>query len=88
MTDQIVLNGNDFSLEDLVRIAREAVRVQLSEASLDRIIKSRQLIDKWVEKEERIYGVTTGFGALSTVPISRDDTRKLQKNILDSMVVL
>ncbi len=84
MTDQIVLNGNDFSLEDLVRVAREAVRVQLSEASLDRIIKSRQLIDKWVEKEERIYGVTTGFGALSTVPISRDDTRKLQKNILFS----
>jgi hypothetical protein len=29
-----------------------------------------------------IYGVTTGFGALSDVVISKEDTRQLQENVL------
>jgi len=37
-----------------------------------------------VAEERRIYGVTTGFRALSDVPISRKDTRRLQENILMS----
>ena len=39
-------------------------------------------MEQWVKKGERIYGVTTGFGALSDVTISFEDTRTLQRNIL------
>jgi len=84
MTEPIVLNGKDFCLEDLVKISRENVTVRLSEASTARINRSRQLIDQWVREEKRIYGVTTGFGALSDVTISQKDAKKLQKNILFS----
>ena len=35
-----------------------------------------------MREERRIYGVTTGFGALSDVAISGKDTRRLQENIL------
>jgi histidine ammonia-lyase len=45
---------------------------------------TRRLIEKWVEEERTIYGVTTGFGALSDVVISKKDTRRLQENILMS----
>jgi histidine ammonia-lyase len=45
---------------------------------------TRRLIEKWVEEERTIYGVTTGFGALSDVVISKKDTRRLQQNILMS----
>ncbi|MCG2777973.1 MAG: histidine ammonia-lyase, partial [Desulfobacterales bacterium] len=38
----------------------------------------------WVQEEKIIYGVTTGFGALSDVIISKEDTWQLQKNILMS----
>jgi histidine ammonia-lyase len=41
-------------------------------------------VDRWVREERRIYGVTTGFGALSDVAISGKDTRRLQENILMS----
>lgn len=84
MKDQIVLNGKDFLLEDLVRIARNNVGITISVESESRINKARDLVDQWVEQGERIYGVTTGFGALSDVAISREDTKKLQKNILFS----
>jgi len=72
------------SLEDLVAIAREGSTVRLAKESEGRIINARKMIEKWVKEERVIYGVTTGFGALSDVTISREDTRRLQENILMS----
>jgi len=82
MKDKIVLHGNDFFLEDLIDIARNNVGIKISVESESRINKARDLVDKWVKNGERIYGVTTGFGALSKVTISYEDTKKLQKKIL------
>lgn len=82
MKEQIVLNGNDFLLEDLVRVARHNVDIRISAGSESRINKARELVEKWVKQGKRIYGVTTGFGALSDVTISYEDTKKLQKKIL------
>jgi len=84
MKDHIVLRGSDFLLEDLIEIARNNVGIKISPKSESRIKKARNLIDKWVKEGQRIYGVTTGFGALSEVTISYEDTKKLQKNILFS----
>jgi histidine ammonia-lyase len=81
---EILLGGDGLTLEDLVAIAREGAKVRLSEESVQQIRKSRKLIDKWVQEEKVIYGVTTGFGALSDKAISRQDTRLLQENILMS----
>ncbi|MEH0019232.1 MAG: histidine ammonia-lyase [Desulfobacter sp.] len=82
MEKTIKLNGETFQLEELVDIARNGSKAAISVASVDRINKARTLVDKWVKEGERIYGVTTGFGALSDVTISYEDTRKLQKKIL------
>ena len=72
------------NIEDLVAVARRYVPVELTEGSEARILKSRKLIEQWVSEERPVYGVTTGFGALSDVNISKKDTRLLQKNILKS----
>lgn len=80
----ILLDADGMTVEDLAAIARQGVKVQLTKDSEKRIAKSRKLIEQWVREEKTIYGVTTGFGALSDVSISREDTRRLQKNILMS----
>jgi len=80
----ILLDADGMTVEDLAAIARQGVKVQLTKDSEKRIAKSRKLIEQWVVEEKTIYGVTTGFGALSDVSISREDTRKLQENILMS----
>ncbi len=84
MNQTIVVNGNDFQLEDLVDIARNSRNIAIADSSKARINKARTLVDTWVNNGERIYGVTTGFGALSEVTISLADTRRLQKKILFS----
>ena len=82
MENKIILNGETFELGQLIQVARRGFGVKISSTSRDRINKARMLVDKWVAEEERIYGVTTGFGALSNVTISQEDTKKLQKKIL------
>ncbi|HCY83738.1 MAG TPA: histidine ammonia-lyase [Desulfobacteraceae bacterium] len=82
MEKTIILNGENFQLSELVAIARNGADAAISVESESRINKARTLVDKWVKKGERIYGVTTGFGALSDVTISFEDTKKLQKKIL------
>ena len=81
---RIFLGVEGMTLENLIAIARRGVRVQLTADAEKQILKSRHLIDRWVRDEKRIYGITTGFGALSNVAISKADTRRLQKNILMS----
>ncbi len=82
MEQKIVLNGKDFQLDDLVKIARYGAKVEIADESVSGINNARKLVNQWVRNGERIYGVTTGFGALSEVAICFDDTKKLQKNIL------
>jgi len=81
---EILLGMDGMSLEDLVAIAREGSTVRLTKESKGRIINARKMIEKWVKEERVIYGVTTGFGALSDVTISKEDTQRLQENILMS----
>lgn len=80
----VSLGMDGMTLEDLIAVARWGALVELSPESEERIRSGRALVDQWVREERRIYGVTTGFGALSDVAISAKDTRRLQENILMS----
>ncbi len=82
--EEIFLGVDGMTMEDLVAIARYEAKVRLTEESEKRILSTRKLIEHWVQEEKIIYGVTTGFGALSDVIISKEDTWQLQKNILMS----
>ncbi len=82
--DVVTIGWDGFDLQDLVAIARRGAEVRLSAGSLERLRRSRRLIERWVQQERTVYGITTGFGALSNVNISRKDARRLQENILRS----
>ena len=82
--ETLILDADGMTLDDLAAIAWNGVRVMLSSAARDRITRTRALVDQWVAEERTIYGITTGFGALSDVTISREDARQLQENILMS----
>jgi histidine ammonia-lyase len=80
----ISLGFDGMTLADLVAIARDGARVKLTKNAEKRIDETRRLVEKWVDDERTIYGITTGFGALSDVVISKKDARRLQTNILVS----
>jgi len=80
----ITLDLDGLCIADLIAIARHHTPVVLSTAAVERITTARKLVDDWVAGGKIIYGITTGFGALSDITISAGDTRRLQQNILMS----
>lgn len=80
--EKIIITGKDITLESLVQVSRHHAAIELSSAAIEEIKASRKVVDDFVEKEETIYGITTGFGKFSDVVISEKDTAKLQENLI------
>ena len=79
--EPIVLGGK-INLEQFMQIVRYKARVEFSEEYCSRVSRSRDLVEQWTEDERVMYGVTTGFGALCTKVISKEQAAQLQKNII------
>lgn len=81
----IVLDGRELTVHDVARIARDpSITVAIAADALAGMEASRTLVEDWVEREQVIYGVTTGFGEFANVVISRDDIERLQANLIRS----
>ena len=78
------IDGNTLTLDSIDFILNENPIIFLSEDSIQKIQKSRELVEKWVEEEKPIYGITTGFGEFSNVFINKHNTEKLQENLIVS----
>ncbi len=82
--NKVIINGSDLRLEDIVNVARNNYQVELSEEAIKRVEKSRGIVDKIVEEDRIVYGITTGFGKFSDVSISGEDCKTLQRNLIIS----
>ncbi len=80
----LTINGGGFTVQDVVHVARDKARVNMSTEALERVERSRAMLEKLVEEDAVVYGITTGFGRFSDVNISRKDAIQLQKNLIAS----
>jgi histidine ammonia-lyase len=80
----IRLDGSTLTIEDLFRAATQPSRISLAESSKKSMRRSRALVEEWLAKKERIYGVTTGFGEFSNVQIPFEKIEELQHNLIVS----
>ncbi|MCL6274696.1 histidine ammonia-lyase [Muricauda sp. 2012CJ35-5] len=65
-------------------IAEGTVQGIVSEQCFVKIEESHLRVQRIVEKGNIVYGINTGFGPLCNTKISKEDTRILQSNILQS----
>ncbi len=82
--DPLVVNGHGLTIADVARVARDSWAVRLSDdpavvAALD---SSCACIRDAVDGGARIYGVTTGYGAMADVEITPADAEELQLNLV------
>ena len=68
-------------------IARNELAANLTPEVRDRVKRSADIVEKIIETEKVVYGINTGFGPLCNTLISKENTRKLQRNILISHAV-
>ena len=69
---------------ELEAIARGAAPPPLDAADRERIAAGRAVVEQALAEGRVVYGVTTGFGQLSSVRIDGADAARLQVNLLRS----
>lgn len=81
----LILDGSSLTLEAAALVAAGHNRdVRLSHEARAEMQRSRSYIETLLKGNERIYGVTTGFGRLSEVFISPERRSELQLNLVRS----
>jgi histidine ammonia-lyase len=80
----VVIDGENLTIDDVVQVARYNVQVEIAVSAVERIRKSRAVVEKAIKEKRTVYGVNTGFGDLASVSISPRDLAKLQVNLIRS----
>src|SRR5215211_3712650 len=81
-SEPLMLNGEDLTLEEVAQVARDFRKAVITPNAIEKMKRSRTLVDEWVSKGKRIYGINTGFGSLQEKTIPTKDVVQLQKNII------
>jgi histidine ammonia-lyase len=74
-------------LADFVAVVREGRPVSLATKARQRIVKSRDYVEKLLNTDQTVYGINTGFGKFASVQIKHSEVRDLQRNLLLSHAI-
>ena len=81
----ITLSGqNIITISDLQPLYDGLTKIKVTREVKASIVKSRKILEKKISSGETIYGVNTGFGALSQHKIDEKDQEQLQLNLVRS----
>tara|TARA_Y100000780_G_scaffold232588_1_gene267770 strand:- start:26114 stop:27661 length:1548 start_codon:yes stop_codon:yes gene_type:complete len=81
------IDGKNLSIEQIYEIAdakSNEIKVVLTQDAREKILASRKYVDDIVKKGQPVYGINTGFGALSDKFIAEDELETLQYNLIRS----
>jgi histidine ammonia-lyase len=79
----VTFDGSRLTIENIVDIAQQSSNAELSQNSefRKRISRGSSFLDKLLEEDGEIYGVTTGYGDSCTVSIPSDLVTELPKHL-------
>ncbi len=83
MNSTLTLNGSDLRLGDIEHLLKDLnVQIEICKEAMDRVRRSRKVIERAVKQDDPVYGVSTGFGKMSRVRIPRKELTALQRNLI------
>lgn len=83
----IALDGNNLTIDQIARVLYDKEKVEIAKAAWQKVHASRTVVEQMVDKEEVVYGITTGFGKFSDVVIPKHAVADLQRNLIRSHAV-
>jgi histidine ammonia-lyase len=84
MSSQFRYGTERLTISKAIQLAEGSLHGVLSEETLEKVRRSQQEVARIVSENKTVYGINTGFGALSNTRISAEDTSTLQHKILQS----
>ena len=80
----VLLDGESLSLEQVAAVARGEEVVGIAPEAREKMLASRQTVERLAAAGAAVYGVNTGVGHLADVRIPPEEVALLQRNILRS----
>ena len=80
----ITLNSSGLTMEQVVEVARNGAKIEISKEALEKMAATRAHIESLAASETPVYGISTGFGALANRHIAPEDRVQLQKSLIRS----
>lgn len=78
----VLIDQAPLSYRQVVAVARQGARLELSAAAWARVDNARAIVQCIVDRGERAYGISTGLGALCDVTLSGPELAQLSRNTL------
>jgi histidine ammonia-lyase len=82
MDKEIVIDGMSLTLEQVEQVAVDHYQVKLADGIIEKINKSRDVIEQILNSGKIVYGINTGFGYLKNTVISVEEIENLQENLI------
>jgi histidine ammonia-lyase len=80
----VVLRPTGLRRQDVVAVARQGARVELSDEAVSMMASTRAHVDALAASETPVYGISTGFGGLATTHIPTEQRARLQRSLIVS----
>lgn len=80
--NSITITGNSLTIEGVKAVARDYAQVKIGRDAADKCSRGYKILQGKINKKEKIYGVTTGFGEFSQVFIDPQKAAQLQLNLI------
>ena len=81
---EVVLGSTGVRAADVVSVARRGARALLAEPAREAIARSAAIVEQLAERDDAVYGISTGFGSLATTVIPPERREELQRALIRS----
>ena len=82
--DTVNLNGRDLTIEQVVKVAREGLKVEITPEAMDTLKASRQLVFDLVDSNVPVYGFNTGVGWNKDKRVFKEFFQEYNRNLIYS----
>ncbi len=82
--DTVNLNGRDLTIEQVVKVAREGHKVEITPEAMDTLRASRQLVFDLVDSNVPVYGFNTGVGWNKDKRVFKEFFQEYNRNLIYS----
>jgi histidine ammonia-lyase len=76
------VTGKNLTIDQLVAVARQGLKVEVAPEALERIKASRAFIEQRIAAKEIMYGTNTGIGEFSEVVLNDDQLKDFQRFLI------
>ena len=83
----VELTGESLTLDEVVRVARDGVPVEVTAQARDRMRARRAIVEEVAAAGTPTYGVTTGVGMRRDAAVSADDARAFNRSAISGHLV-